>query len=84
MKIDWRWLKKQVKEAEEVPGIVAIPLVEFDTDDLVRLAGFARERGIEITIWQEHSNVSQDALVELQRYRDRYCDPTKPQIIYKN
>ena len=82
MKIDWKWLLKQVKEAEEVPGIVAIPLKEFDTDDLMKLAEVARERGIGITIWQEHSNFSQDALVELQRYKDRYYDD-KPLITYK-
>lgn len=84
MKIDWKWLMDQIREAEEVPGIVAIPLSEFDVDDLTRLAGAASERGIGITIWQEHSNFSQDALVELQRYRDRYYDPTKPHITYKN
>lgn len=84
MKVDWNWLMEQVKIAEEVPGIVAIPLAEFDTDDLVRLAETAKEKGIGITIWQEHSNFSQDALVELQRYKDRYCDSTKPKITYKN
>lgn len=84
MKIDWKWLMEQVKNAEGIPGIVAIPLTEFDTDDLIRLAGVARDRKIGITIWQEHSNFSQDALVELQRYKDRYCDPTKPKITYQN
>lgn len=84
MKIDWKWLMDQIREAEEVPGIVAIPLAEFDIYDLMRLAEVAREREIGLTIWQEHSNFSQDALLELQRYRNRYCDPTKPQITYKN
>jgi len=82
MKIDWKWLTGQVDNAVEGPGIIAIPFAEFDVDDLMRLAEVAQRNGLGVTIWQEHSNFSKDVLVELQRYENRYYDPTRPEITY--
>lgn len=83
MKIYKKWLKEQVIEAKNRAGIISIPIREFDIDDLIWLADIARENEIGITIWRERSNYSQDVLVELQRYKNRYEDTSKPQITYR-
>lgn len=83
MKINWQWLMEQVNEAENVPGMIAIPLIEFDIEDLTKLADVARKKGLEIRVWSEHSNFSQQTLVEIQRFKDRYLDALKPRITYK-
>lgn len=84
MKIYWKWLMAQIMEAEQMPGTIAIPLSEFDVEDLMKLADVCKERGLEIRIWHEQSNFSQKVLVEIQRFKERCSDPTKPQITYKN
>ena len=84
MKIYWKWLMEQIAEAEQIPGLIAIPLSEFDIEDLMKLADVSRERGLEIRIWRERSNFSKKVLVEIQRFKERYSDSTKPQITYKN
>ncbi len=84
MKIDWKWLMEQIDAAEVTPATIAIPLAKFDTDDLLRLADAARKKELELRVWSEHSNYSQDVLVEIQRFKARYRDTTKPQITYLN
>lgn len=74
MKIYWKWLMEQIAEAEQIPGLIAIPLSEFDIEDLMKLADVSRERGLEIRIWRERSNFSQKVLVEIQRFKERYSD----------
>ena len=82
MKMGLRSINESLREAVDIPGSICIPLEEFDTEDLNRLALVARDNGVEIRIHNEESNFSQKVLVSLQRFEDRYIDPQSKKIRY--
>ena len=82
MKMGLRSINESLREAVDIPGSICIPLEEFDTEDLNRLALMALDNGVEIRIHKEESNFSQKVLVSLQRFENRYIDLQSKKIRY--